>query len=352
MPDRLLATAARLVGCPPSALQIELRPPLEHQSNRLYDAWADGRHLIVKEYLKPEDLATGPLHEHRALELLAPLDVAPRPVGIAQAHGPEHGPLVVYEYLDGEMWDRRRPSANELEALAEVWLTVQAIPQEQVSGWFTDARPVEVAYASFGESFRQYAAWSNSADATRRRPIDLCLDVLARRRPVVEELSGLEQRDPRRAFCRSDARFANVIQRPNGTVGLVDWEDSGLRDPAREVMDLLSHPNQEDLLAPDEWQAFLAPYLAVQAALDPALPRRIHLYAALFPLFWLALFFRLGIDRAQAGTLAGWTINGLPANARLRRYLARALTWPDPDIARQLDGLGDLSFFPEATLAS
>ena len=33
-------------------------------------------------------------------------------------------------------------------------------------------------------------------------------------------------------FCRSDARFANVISRPDGRVGLVDWEDSGLRDPA------------------------------------------------------------------------------------------------------------------------
>jgi len=28
-------------------------------------------------------------------------------------------------------------------------------------------------------------------------------------------------------FCRSDARFANVIARPDGRLGLVDWEDSG-----------------------------------------------------------------------------------------------------------------------------
>jgi len=37
-------------------------------------------------------------------------------------------------------------------------------------------------------------------------------------------------------FCRSDARFANVIARPDGRLGLVDWEDSGLRDRAVEVV--------------------------------------------------------------------------------------------------------------------
>ena len=40
------------------------------------------------------------------------------------------------------------------------------------------------------------------------------------------------------------------------------------------------------------------------------------------------------------------TINGLEANLRLRRYLARALAWPDRDLARELAGLGDLRFFP------
>jgi len=58
-------------------------------------------------------------------------------------------------------------------------------------------------------------------------------------------------------FCRSDARFANVIARPDGRVGLVDWEDSGLRDPARELADLLHHPNQEDLIDAEGWQPFL-----------------------------------------------------------------------------------------------
>ncbi len=111
MQQRLIETVARLGGYAPAELRVELRTPLEHQSNRLYDARAGGRHLLVKEYLKPEEFSTAPLHEHRALELLAPFDVAPRPVGVALEHGPDVGPVVVYEYLDGEMWDRRTPDA-------------------------------------------------------------------------------------------------------------------------------------------------------------------------------------------------------------------------------------------------
>jgi thiamine kinase-like enzyme len=63
-------------------------------------------------------------------------------------------------------------------------------------------------------------------------------------------------------FCRSDPRCANVIARPDGRLGLGDWEDSGLRDPGREVADLLLHPNQEDLVAGPVWDAFLRPYQA------------------------------------------------------------------------------------------
>jgi hypothetical protein len=343
MQERLIETVARLGGSAPSDLRVELRTPLEHQSNRLYDAWAGGRHLMVKEYLKPEEFSTAPLNEHRALVLLAPLDVAPQPVGVELEHGPEVGPIVVYEYLDGEMWDRRTPTAVELAALAQTWLKVHAISPDRVWQNTRYTFLVSERYAEFRTSFLAYKAWTEAEYPAGTASADLCLSVLERHNVVAD---AVERLPPRLCFCRSDARFANVIQRPDGRIGLVDWEDSGLRDPAREILDLLSHPNQEDLLSPIEWRPFLEPYLAIQATLDPTLPRRVELYAAIYPMFWLALFFKLGIGRAQAGTLAGWTINGLPANIRLRRYLARALAWPDPDFSRQLAELGDLRLFP------
>src|SRR5712691_10851101 len=89
-------------------------------------------------------------------------------------------------------------------------------------------------------------------------------------------------------FCRSDPRFANVIARPDGRLGLVDWEDCGLRDTAREVADLLLHPNQEDLLGWREWQAFLQPYIDGRRS-DADFERRLQAYLAVFPIFWLGL---------------------------------------------------------------
>jgi hypothetical protein len=102
-------------------------------------------------------------------------------------------------------------------------------------------------------------------------------------------------------FCRSDPRFANVIARPHGRVGLVDWEDSGLRDPAPELADLLHHPNQEDLLGPEGWQPFLDRYLPTCRD-DPGFGEWLRGYLALFPVFWLGVLLAEGLRRAESHT--------------------------------------------------
>ena len=78
------------------------------------------------------------------------------------------------------------------------------------------------------------------------------------------------------------------------------------------------------------------------------LPRRIELYEAISPMFWLSVLLQEGVRRAEGGLLADWTINDLPPNIRLRRYLARALAWPDEDFADHLGNLAGLTFFPVA----
>jgi aminoglycoside phosphotransferase (APT) family kinase protein len=342
----LIERVARLADAPVSGVRIEPRAPLDHQSNRLYDAWKDGRHLIVKEYLKPDEFSTGPIHEHRALELLAPLDVAPQPVGIDPEHTAERGPIVVYDYLDGEMWGRKKPSESELRALADVWLTIDSL-SPQVT-W--DARgtnhSVAARYARFSVRMQAFRAWAEAAFPAGTAAALRCLEELDRRWPEVRELDARGEQGMRRSFNPADTRFANVIRRPNGRLGLVDWEDGGLGDPAREVMGTISHPEQEDLLTPAEWQAFLEPYLAAMTARDALLSLRIERYAAISPMFWLSVVFQEGVRRAEEGRLAGWEVNALPANVRLRRYLAYALAWPEGDFARELDRLADLEFFP------
>jgi hypothetical protein len=196
----------------------------------------------------------------------------------------------------------------------------------------------------FRERITAYGRWAETDFPEGRRALDLCLAYLDRLRPVSAELAELPSVP---CFCRSDARFANVIARPDGRLAMVDWEDSGQRDPARDLADFTTHANQEDLLSPSDLRAFLDPYLAAREPLDPHLPHRYHLYLAAYPIFWLAVLLPGGVRRATAGILPAWQINGLPPNLRLRRYLARAIAWPSDDLSDTLASLESLRFFPE-----
>lgn len=338
IPEIIIPEIARALGLDSARITLTLRPPLDFQSNRLYDVYAGGRHLIAKEYLQPDEFEVAPLREYKALRLLAPLDIAPQPV----FYDPTAGPLVLYEYMEGQMWDRRPATAGDLSKLMRLWGQMNEVPAD----WFSrnHERPLAEIMAEFGSQLEAYHRWVRGEFTPGLPAAEACLAHLERHQAVAQELAG---HTPPLCFCRADPRFANVIQRPGGGLGLVDWEDSGLRDAARDVADLLTHPNQEDLLCWEEWQAFMQPYLAMQGRRDKEIGRRVHLYLALLPFFWITIFVQRGIRLAAAGRSCGWTINGLPANERLRRYLARAAAWPSMEFGRKLENFSALEFFPE-----
>src|SRR5437867_7580126 len=62
----VLEAAVRATGLGPGSLIIEQRSEGPHQTTRLDNVWADGRHLMAKEYLSNVDL-DAPLNEYRAL---------------------------------------------------------------------------------------------------------------------------------------------------------------------------------------------------------------------------------------------------------------------------------------------
>ena len=342
MNEQLLLAIETATGRHRDTLQIALRRPLEIQSNELYDAWVGDRHLIAKRFLKPEELTTAPASEYGALQLLAAYGIAPQPV----FYDPTIAPVVIYEYIDGEMWDRRKPDPAQLAKLAQLWLTMHKVSTANLwlsRGW---GRTTDEHIASFRHNLEQYAAWSATHFPAGQEAMALCLPLLDQAQAALQQIDVAQ---PTLCFCRADPRFANVIERPDGRLAYIDWEDSGLRDPARDVADLLTHPNQEDLLTFAEWQAFLQPYLLERSPIDPTLQDRRQWYSAIFPLFWLAILLKAGVNRAQNGTVQEWQINGLPANVRLQRYLAREMAWPDTDFAEQLHTVRSLQFFPTSS---
>lgn len=321
----------------PAKLQISPRKPLDFQSNNLYDVWGNDLHFIAKEYIRPDELTAAPLREYKALQLLAPLEVAPRPVFFE----PALAPIVIYEYMEGEMWDRRQASASDLSKLMNIWLKVNSISADWKSR--DTERSLQDVEQEFHQRLKIYTDWCSSEFKPGMPIAEMCAQLLENRQAVIREAS---EYTPILCFCRCDPRFANVIQKPTGQLGLIDWEDSGLRDPAKEVADLLTHPNQEDLLGWEEWQVFIKPYMDAYSRVDVNISRRIHLYLAIFPIFWLTTLIKRGVWLASTGQFSAHMINGLPGNTRLRRYLARALAWPSMKYEHIVESLEHLDFFP------
>lgn len=325
---------------------IRLRPlaPLEHQSNHLYEARAGGVVYMVKEFRKPDELYDAPAREYFAMEALAPREIAPRPVAYVRAGqlGPGQWPIVVYQRMEGEMWDRRAPSAAEMGDLARLWLAIHEVPVEGAPRARGIADGAGRLLDRLPHVLQRYADWAReSAPACRPMAEALALAGV-RAEAAAAELRGLPVRE---LYCRSDARFSNVIARPDGRLAMVDWEDCGAGDPAQFVADLRTGPNQEDLIGADAWQAFSETYLAALTPADPGLTRRITLYELLIPMLWLGWMAERVLAESAAGPVRPWAMNTMPATERGRRFLARALAWPEGDFEAALVRVSDYRFF-------
>lgn len=345
MPDNeyLQTLAARLANVERHEIRVSLWQPIEQQSNQIYSIHFAEEHWIAKVFLKPDEFDDAPRREFAAMRLLASFDIAPQPIHF-EPYNEAQNPIVIYEFMDGQMWDRDSPTADQLEQLATIWLQMNSATIEDL--WLSRGmeRTGEQIADQFALRFQDYAGWTVAHFPQGQRTAKALIRIAKKRLKIVDTLFGIKAV---MCFSRADPRFANVIGRPDGRLGMIDWEDSGLRDVARDVADLVGHANQEDLLTWQEWQSFLDPYLAERGKLDRTLEKRVHLYHGLFPLFWLSGLITHGIRRWQADKLAGWTVNTMNPNRRLRRYLARALAWPQMDFEDYLQQLGDCLFFPD-----
>ncbi|MCB0011056.1 MAG: phosphotransferase [Anaerolineales bacterium] len=334
------ATIAQVVtaatGWSSAQFQVQLRPPLTIQSNNLYDVMGPGPRLIAKEYLNKDELPAAPTREFLSLQLLAPYNIAPQPRFFDLAEGP----IVLYEFMNGEMWPEQSPTPAMLTGLAESWLTMRRLGSDGL--WASRGlETLPQIVVNTGKRLQTYLEWAEGQIGVTTAFAAESRHLLQRAATAHEKLTA---RPILHYFCRSDPRFANLIHRPDGRVGMVDWEDAGLHDPAYAIAGFFGHANQEHLLTATDRAVFMAAYRAGLAAdEDPELPARVALYERLLSVAWLALLLGAGCNRPDQ---RDWQVHHMPVNAKLHRFRARALSDSYAEFEQKLMTLEPIPFFP------
>lgn len=332
----------QLTGLAAHEIHIRERSRLDYQSHDLYDVRFGDSHWIAKVFTKENEYDDGPKREYEALKLLEPFDLAPLPIHYSP-YNPPTPPIVIYDYMAGTMWEDK-PTLAQLTHLAEAWLHTHQAPTEGIwlsRGWDETRAVKKQRWQWF---YTLYFDWAAQHYPQGQVPARRLFDLHTQYSNILDQQQAIPL-----LFSRSDPRFANIIQRPDGRIGFVDWEDSGLRDPARTLGDFIMHPDNEDQLTEEAWQHFLNIYLAGYPIDDPTLTQRIQAYRFERAWVWFGGQLAGGVRRLQQGnTLVDWQINGMAANQRLRRYAAHALSGDTPQLFDDyLAELSAISFFPQ-----
>ncbi|MEL7433294.1 MAG: aminoglycoside phosphotransferase family protein [Chloroflexota bacterium] len=330
-------------------IQIKKRPPLDIQSNALFDVYTGQHRWIAKVYLKEAEYDSAPLTEYRNLKRLAPHGLAPTPIAHFAYDG-MHQPVVIYDYIDGEMVDRRPLTVAEMRDFAEMWVRLNRLPTDGLwhSRRWDEFLPERFAY--WDSVYAEYIAWAKTHMPQAVEPVQEAYALYETHADTLATINPHALPADTLCHCHADPRFANLIQRPDGSFVYVDWEDGGLRDPAFVIGNMMVQPNQEDLLSKAHWDAFLDVYCAGMGYARIDFEARVNAYKIGTALLWFGGLLRFLAHKADNGEHVGFRINGMPANQRLRRYLARCMaTVGDAtmdDLLAQYEVAG-LCFVPE-----
>lgn len=168
------------------------------------------------------------LYEYRALKLLEPTDVTPRPFYVDDSEELiPHGVLLM-EYLPGEPLDYRR----DLQAAARLFARIHSQPVVQEENHLIrEERPLTMTYRECRRLLSVYLE-SNMADPPLRDYLVEVLDWAAEARH--EERYFLSHPWP--CIINTEVNSGNfVVQRDKGTIHLVDWEKPLWGDPSQDL---------------------------------------------------------------------------------------------------------------------
>jgi len=184
--------------------------------NQVFRVRGGGRDLVVKHFGASSVQATLfpvlPEDESRALQVLAGHGIAPDPVAFYPGGG-GHGPILVYAFFEGRMWD------GDVAEAAHLLKTLHGIE--------TDGFRLMPASPAAILADADRLPLPPSSDPTWRR-------IVAARPAVVDD------RGPaRRVMIHGDFSAGNMIAGPGG-VRCIDWQCPGMGDAAEDLWSFLS----------------------------------------------------------------------------------------------------------------
>jgi aminoglycoside phosphotransferase (APT) family kinase protein len=266
--------------------------PIASGNNLLFRATRDGHDWAVKFMIR--DQRNRAQREFSALTLIDSLGtpVGPRPLHIDQDSYPQA--VVVQTWVDGTALSS--PPAEDA-TWAQILQTYALVHRIQLA----DAlRHGVVAEQTIGVTPTDQTAAIRAF--AREIPPTIHAEALAN---LIEALDQARLPNIRtsRCWCHGDPNIRNLLVTAGG-VQLVDWEYSGIADPAQEIAGLMAHPFVRS--ASEERRRWVAEHYAVRSGEPDMLPR-IQVHYALRLAWWCVrlVFGRYVLLRRPSHRLVG-----------------------------------------------
>jgi len=210
-----------------------IRPLAQGEYNLNYRIRQDGREWVFRVNVDTQiDRDDQIRYEYRALKLLEPTGLTPRPFYVDDEPGlavaGDHLGVMVMEYLPGRPLDYRR----DLTAAARLFARIHSQPvAEAENHLIREERPLSMTYAECSRLLPVYLE-SELADPALRdylRQVVAWADEARHR-----ESSFLE--DPWPCIINTEVNSGNfIVHRAQGTIHLVDWEKPLWGDPSQDI---------------------------------------------------------------------------------------------------------------------
>jgi thiamine kinase-like enzyme len=274
-----------------------IQPIIGGANNLLYHATGEAGDFAIKFTIN--DPRRRAKREYDALSLLQTLDLdlAPRPVLYDERR--YSLPVIVQTWVEGETLTAPPDTDEDWRGLLDYHAAVHRI-----------TAPLEkpVLYAESPEQCRAIIR-----EKLERLPLGAQPDSLRTLWARFNRLRLPRWEAPTLALVRNDPNPRNFIRRDGQRWSSVDWEYSGVTDPAFQIADLLAHPQYMTLTRErQEW--IIACYTSLVD--DSACETRIRTYWLTLTLWWVARFAQylyevpLGLDPRLVERPATWREDG------------------------------------------